>query len=217
MAEETSKPRPKRIPHFGIQTYDLEAAKDFYCKLLNGWVVYDKPGFFATITFDEEHHRVALIGLPGKPRRKFRANPEIAHVAFEMADLETLLLNWERLRDLGITPQMNMNHGATLSSYYNDPDGNQLEVFVDAFPTKQECQEWFFSPYYQHNFGGGTPFDPQDLLDRMRAGATVEELVAYPEEEGMKVDINQMMEGYSGMFDSEVEQFSKELQEELSQ
>lgn len=208
--------RPKGMPHFGIQTYDLPRSRDWYCQLLNAWVVYEKPGFFTTLTFDDEHHRVALLALPGKGRRKFRANAEIAHVAFEIENMESLLLNWERLKDLGILPQLCMNHGATLSAYYYDPDGNQIELFVDAFPTKKECQDWFYGPAYQHNFGGGTPFDPEKMLADWRAGTPLAELIDYPVEIGMAVDIAAMMDDYAGSFDADAEDFAKVLQAELS-
>src|SRR5271168_3615452 len=135
--------RPKAIAHFGIQTHDIASIRDWYCAVLNARVVYEKPGFFCTVTFDEEHHRIAIIALPGKARRKYQANAEIFHVAFEMADLRSLLVNWERLRTMGIAPAFSANHGATVSSYYLDPDGNQCELFADCFPTKQQCQDWF--------------------------------------------------------------------------
>src|SRR5271155_2451961 len=203
--------RPKGIAHVGIQTRNIAKIRDWYCAVLNAHVVYEKPGFFCTVTFDDEHHRIAIIGLPGEPIRKFRANAEIVHVAFEMANLESFLLNWERLRDLGILSAENMNHGATLSSYYLDPDGNQCELFVDRFPTKRECQDWFFGPYYQHNFGGGTPFDPADLLEKLRRGVPDEEIMQYPAEQGMAVDVAKMMDGYYEMIQSEVKQFKDDL------
>jgi catechol 2,3-dioxygenase len=38
-----------------------------------------------------------------------------------------------RLRDAGIEPDICIDHGMTLSSYYSDPDGNRVELQVDNF------------------------------------------------------------------------------------
>ena len=78
---------PKRFSHVGFQTYDVARLRDWYCLVLGARVVFEKPGGFCVIAYDDEHHRVAIAGLPGKPRRKFAANPEIVHTAYAYADI----------------------------------------------------------------------------------------------------------------------------------
>lgn len=210
-SEENLDLRPKALAHFGIQTYDVPRLRDWYCTFLSGRVVFEKPPVFCTVSFDDEHHRIAIAGLPGEPRRKFGANPEFMHVAFEMHDLRRLLLNYERLRKIGITPEVCMHHGATMSAYYRDPDGNQCEFFVDCFPTKAETEAWFESPVYQHNFGAGISFDPDALLTQMRAGTPAKELMSYPVDDGMNVNVEDFVNAQRNQLTEEIKRFENEV------
>lgn len=203
--------RPVRLAHIGIQTYDVDRCRDWYCAVLGAHVVYERPGAFCVVAYDEEHHRIAIVGLPGPPRRKFGSNPEIMHVAFGMADVGSFLENYERLRDLGIKPEVNVLHGVSVSCYYRDPDGNHCELFVDSFPTMEECTAWIHGPVYAHNIGGGVFFDPEELLARWKAGASDEELLRYPVEEGLKVDMERFASGYAKAFMDETERFEAEI------
>ena len=51
------------------------------------------------------------------------------------ADSATCLYTYARLKGDGIEPYWCINHGPTTSLYYKDPDGNQIELQVDNFPT----------------------------------------------------------------------------------
>jgi len=47
-----------------------------------------------------------------------------------------------RLRELDILPVMCLDHGMTISMYYADPDGNGVEIQVDAFNDWALSKEW---------------------------------------------------------------------------
>ena len=51
-------PKP-RLAHVVLQTAQPDVLCEWYCKLLEGHVVYSGHGL-AFVTFDEEHHRVAF-------------------------------------------------------------------------------------------------------------------------------------------------------------
>jgi CRP-like cAMP-binding protein len=197
---DPSSLRPARLSHIGIQTHDVEVVRDWYRNVLNAHVVVERLPAFCVMTYDGEHHRIAIAGLPGEKREKDRTNPEILHVAFAMDDVFLLLRNYERIRDLGITPEFTMNHGPTLSCYYRDPDGNLCELFVDRFATQEECTEWMSGPIFERTLGAGPAFDPEDLLASMRAGASASELLEYPVEAAM-----------SGAFDGLLEEYAADL------
>ena len=80
------------------------------------------------------------------------------------------------LRDKGIRPVFPINHGPTTSMYYADPDGNQIELQVDNFPSMDECKAWFTSPEFAAN-PIGVDFDPAALMEKLRAGQPISELV----------------------------------------
>ncbi|MDI9332655.1 MAG: hypothetical protein QM527_15435 [Alphaproteobacteria bacterium] len=73
------------------------------------------------------------------------------------------------LRDKGILPYWTIHHGVTLSCYYADPDGNQLEFQADCFDSNQGSNDFMHGPNYDIN-PIGVEFDPQDLVNRLRAG-----------------------------------------------
>lgn len=69
------------------------------------------------LTFDDEHHRVAITGIPGLPPRREAASG-IAHVAFNYPSLRALLLAHGERKEKGVDPVWCTHHGMTISIYY---------------------------------------------------------------------------------------------------
>lgn len=61
-----------------------------------------------------------------------------------------------------------VNHGMTLSAYYRDPDGNQVEFQVDLC-SLAEADEFMRSPAFAAN-PIGVNVDFADLMERRAAG-----------------------------------------------
>ena len=132
----------------------------------------------AFLTYDDEHHRIAIAGIPGLAERpQFAAGTD--HVAFSYADLGDLLYTYARLKGEGIEPYWCINHGPTTSMYYKDPDGNRIELQVDNFSTAEETNRWIRSGDFAAN-PIGVVFDAEELLARYRAGEPIETLTARP-------------------------------------
>jgi hypothetical protein len=100
----------------------------------------------------------------------------IDHVAFTYRSMGDLLNTYARLRDEGITPFWCINHGMTTSMYFRDPDGNEVELQADNFPSMDECKAWFRSEAFFAN-PLGVQFDPDLLLQKFRDGTPTSELV----------------------------------------
>jgi catechol-2,3-dioxygenase len=129
----------------------------------------------AFMTYDDEHHRIALLHTPDAPDRPEGA-AGLEHIAYTYATLGDLAATYRRLKAAGITPYWTINHGPTTSMYYRDPDRNQVELQVDNFPTADELSAWFRSGAFARNPIGVT-FDPDELVRKLAAGVPVEELV----------------------------------------
>ena len=73
---------------------------------------------------------LAFFELPNSPDMdRDRNTPEwVQHIAFEVADLETLLGTKARLEASGIEVTGPVNHGIFDSIYFFDPDGHRLEL-----------------------------------------------------------------------------------------
>ena len=67
-------------------------------------------------------------------------------------------------------------HGVTTSIYYQDPDGNFVEMQIDNFATPADATNYMRGPEYA-NDSVGPAFDPEAMLAARRGGASVEELI----------------------------------------
>ena len=159
---------PACLSHVVLLTQHYAEAREWYQTVLGAHISFD-AGPLCFLTYDDEHHRIALadVGpyhpLPEAPRAF------VDHIAFTYADLGDLLHNWRRLSAKGIDPVMCINHGPTTSMYYRDPDGQQLELQVENFATDDERNEFVASGTFSRN-PFGVVFDPERLLQRYIAG-----------------------------------------------
>ena len=128
--------------HVNLKTTRLQEMIDFYRTLVGAEVIFqDQVG--AWLSNDAANHRVALLAFPNfvdDPDKDTRTG--MHHSAFEYASFEDLNASYLRLRDAGITPALCLDHGMTLSYYYADPDGNNVELQVDCFGDWKKSTEW---------------------------------------------------------------------------
>jgi catechol 2,3-dioxygenase len=128
--------------HVNLKTTRLQEMIDFYATLVGAEVTFqDQVG--AWLSNDAANHRVALLAFPNfveDPEKDTRTG--MHHSAFEYASFEDLNSSYLRLRDAGITPALCLDHGMTLSYYYADPDGNNVELQVDCFGDWKQSAEW---------------------------------------------------------------------------
>ena len=87
---------PTKISHVAVQTYDIPRSRDWYCKVLNGAVVHERLPIFSTVSYDDEHHRIAIVGLDGTPPEKNNAAAGFRHACFIFKNISTLLARYEQ-------------------------------------------------------------------------------------------------------------------------
>jgi len=166
---------PYKLAHVVFRTQRLEEMQAWYCTVLGARAAFANP-FIAFLTYDDEHHRVAIARIPGLEPRTEKPAVGLEHVAFTHRTLGDLLATYERLDAEGIRPYWWINHGPTTSMYYRDPDGNQVELQIDNFESVEALDAWFRSGAFAQN-PIGVNFDPGRLLERYRRGDSVSELV----------------------------------------
>lgn len=158
---------PIRLAHVVMRSSQFDELVAWYQAVLNANVVFS-DGAIAFLAYDEEHHRIAIIRVPGlRPQPSGQAG--VHHIAFTYAALGDLVATYERLDRLGIHPVWCVNHGPTTSMYYADPDGNQVELQVDNYATVEEAGAFFHTSAFALNTIG-IDFDPADLARRFLAG-----------------------------------------------
>ena len=157
------KVRPARFAHFVLRVRDIEQAVAWYEEVLGMEMVHD-AGKIAFMSFDEEHHRIALAETPVDAELPPGA-AGLDHVAYAFDTLGDLLSTYKRLEARGIEPYWPINHGPSTSLYYKDPDGNGVELFVDNFATEAELKGWMKTETFEAN-PIGVRFDPEKLVER---------------------------------------------------
>ncbi|AMK19599.1 MULTISPECIES: VOC family protein [Sphingobium] len=173
--KSTSRIVPTRLAHFVIRSRNVSEVVEWYKTVFEADAVFDN-GNLAFLYFDAEHHRIAVGEIPGLED----PNPNVSgidHVAFSYRNIVDLLETYVRLKELGIVPYFKIDHGMTTSFYYKDPDGNQVELQVDNFETRDEAHAYFRSPAFAEN-PLGVEIDPDWLVTRLRAGEAPEKLLS---------------------------------------
>ncbi len=177
LARDRGVVKPRQLAHVVRRTSRFEELVRWYCTVLGAEVVHS-DGMLAFLTYDEEHHRIAIASIPGLPDQ-----PPMAagtdHIAFTYGDLGDLLHTFRRLKAAGIEPFWCINHGPTTSLYYKDPDGSRVELQVDNLPTAEAIEGWMRTGQFAAN-PIGVVFDPEELVARYEAGEPIETLTARP-------------------------------------
>ena len=162
---------PPRISHMVLRTTCLKEMIEWYRTVFKAKVLFES-GFGAFLTYDDEHHRIALFALPGLVK-KAKNSSGLDHMAFFYASFADWIATYERLRAVGIVPRATMHHGITMSLYYRDPEDNGIELAIDNV-AKPEWHQWMESELGKTIMGG--PLDPEDLALRFHAGESEIEL-----------------------------------------
>ncbi len=165
---------PIKLAHVVLRTGQLKAMRDWYLMVLEARVVFEND-FLVFLTYDDEHHRIALADTKAI-ERPTRTMTGMEHMSFTYATIEDLVDNYERLRTAGVDPYWCINHGPTTSMYFADPDGNHVELQFDNFADVADGEAFMNSPVFEHN-PIGVEYDPQQLLERVRRGDPLDELV----------------------------------------
>ena len=125
----SSRCRNTGVHHVGLHASNPAASAEFYREVLGMEIIGgsspDHP-FGATAFLssrpDEESHEIALF-----------ANPAFAHVAFKVSSLAELRSVHARVLDRNIPIKFAADHGVSFAFYFDDPDGNMVEVY---WPTR---------------------------------------------------------------------------------
>ncbi len=159
---------PAKLAHVVLRSKHFEEARRWYETVLGAFTTFgnDKLAF---MTYDDEHHRIALVNLPEHAPERPRGSPGLEHIGFTYASLGELLATCRRLADQGILPTWAVNHGPTTSVYYEDPDGNEIELQVDNFDDLGQLLEWAGSGAFAVN-PIGPVVDVDALIARWEAG-----------------------------------------------
>jgi catechol 2,3-dioxygenase len=125
----------KELGHIVLYVGDLEASRRFYRDLLGWKEVVHAPGV-AAYSSGRTHHELLLIQV-GPEAAPIPPRPRVGLYHFGLKIGETddeLRAAIARLREAGVPIVGMSDHGVTHSVYLLDPDGNELEIYIDVQP-----------------------------------------------------------------------------------
>lgn len=159
--------RPSRFSHLVLQSPRFAEMTAWYKTVLSARPLLENATV-CFLSYDEEHHRLMIGNNPNATPRDPKA-AGVVHFAYAVETLQDLVNAYLRLEAEGIVPHNCINHGFTTSLYYLDPDGNEVELQVDNFKTREAMDAWFATGAFDANFVG-VPFDPKTMVELHRAG-----------------------------------------------
>ena len=126
--------------HMGLSVKDIARMEDFYSRVL-GFTVTDRghAGGMQLVFLSRnplDHHQIVLA--TGRPENlpantaNAQFGPSINQISFKMGSLSDLREMRDRLEAEGGSNLFPANHGVAWSIYAHDPEGNNLEFFVDT-------------------------------------------------------------------------------------
>lgn len=122
-----------QLSHAGMWVRDMDSMVSFYTRVL-GFNITDR-GFVERynghITFMSNdpsmHHQVILAS--GRPDD---VPSTINQLSFRVKSLSELRVMYRRVVEEGVENLLPRNHGNAWSVYFDDPEGNNLEVYLDS-------------------------------------------------------------------------------------
>jgi catechol 2,3-dioxygenase len=138
---------PDRIGHVVIKVRSLERSRRFYTEVLGLELMKELPEvkmiFLASNRRD--HHELALAEVGERAGAPNPSDIGLAHLAFRLKNIDDLRAAYRELKEHNVPISFTVNHGVTRSVYFLDPDGNQVEVYVDN-PTEEIAK--MSDPYF---------------------------------------------------------------------
>lgn len=168
--------RPLRFAHVVLQSYDMPRLFAWYNDAFD-LDVLARSERAVIATYDDEHHRFAFTQMPGQPPAERQKSP-LKHVAYAYGSLDELVAQYRQMKAKGHMPVECVNHGPTVSFYYEDPDGNGVEFFVDRFADMKDSKAFMASEAFQKNLFGYF-VDPEEIGRKADAGVPHAEIMAY--------------------------------------
>ena len=122
------------LGHVVLRVTDWARAEAFYNGVLGLPIMarFNEQGMKMTFFSLGNHHDFAIMEVSGEGGSRSETAVGLHHVAFKIGDsLDELREAKVKLEAAGITVNP-FDHEVTKSLYFEDPDGNGIEVYVDA-------------------------------------------------------------------------------------
>lgn len=143
-----------KIGHAHLKVHDLQRSIDFYTRFFALEVNEVVGNHYAFLTGGAFYHEIALQNVGPDAPKPLARGTGLYHVAFEVPDKRSFALAFRSLRDAGITV-LAVDHFISWAMYFDDPDGNGLEIYWDTRNEPHGRSLWH---------GDNAPIDEETIL-----------------------------------------------------
>lgn len=120
-----------RLGHAHLKVRDLNRSITFYTRCFDLKVIELVAGQYAFLSGGDLHHEIALQALGADASNPNPYGVGLYHVAFEVPDKRTFAQAYQLLRGDGVDVAA-VDHLISWAMYFDDPDGNGLEIYCDT-------------------------------------------------------------------------------------
>ena len=122
------------LGHVLLRVLDLERSKKFYAEVLGFHVLEEDPehgGVF--LALKGQSHAIDLFAVKDleAARQQTPGVRGLGHVAFRVDSEQALKDAYHSLREHGVEITRTIDHVSQQSVYFQDPDGNTLEIYYE--------------------------------------------------------------------------------------
>ena len=150
-----------RIGHAHLKVRDLDRAVAFYTRFFQLHLVEREGAQYAFLSGGAFHHEIALQNVGPRAPQPPPYGTALYHIAFEVPDRAALARAYQALTAACI-PVATVDHLISWALYFDDPDGNGLELYCDTRADPDGAPLW-----HGHN----VPLPPARLLAALESHA----------------------------------------------
>lgn len=123
--------RIHELGHVVLFVHDIEKMTHFYETVLGFPRIGSQPGMVA-FSSGRTHHELLLIRIGTRPRTRTQPEPGLYHIGLKIGntdeELKKAIIDLEK-HHISISGMS--DHTVTHSLYIEDPEGNEVELYVD--------------------------------------------------------------------------------------
>ena len=186
-----SKHSPDDFHHVAFKTTNYESMVEFYKNLFGCEPLYQSKQM-SFLAFDDEHHRIAIANTSAVLRnlgfipklimklklflnKKIPSIQGLDHISYRINPIDKWFDFYFAAKERGLIPLWTINHGWISGIYYQDPDGNLVEIFFEHFSSADEFKQ-NISPDFEDE-PIGTNMDVEVLFEMFKSGVPFSELI----------------------------------------
>jgi catechol 2,3-dioxygenase len=126
----------KELGHIVLYVRDLEVSRNFYRDVLGWKEIAGVEHQMAMFSSGRTHHELLLIEVgPNAAPIPSGRRVGLYHFGLKVGTLdEELREAYRTLEEAGANIVGSADHGVTHSLYITDPDGNEIELYIDVQP-----------------------------------------------------------------------------------